>query len=153
MRKAVFLSIFTVTVLVTLGQDRITFKADFDTASEEQIKRLEFTLAGLLERGEIDAYSGYLTEDYIRISANGEIATKEQVLQGFRKSSGKGNTKMYPHDLKVHVYGETAILHAKLDLEIKSGDTTTKRSSLITKVFIKRNGSWFMASLQGTAVK
>lgn len=153
MRRTVILSLFTVTVLVGSGQDRMPFKADVDTVAEGQIKRLEFTLAGLLERGEIDTYSGYLTEDYIRISANGELATKEQVLQAFRKSSGKGNTKMYPHDLQVHVYGNTAILHAKLDLETRSGDSIIKRSSLITKVFIKRNGNWYMASLQGTAIQ
>jgi ketosteroid isomerase-like protein len=131
------------------AQYRKTFSADNDSASGEQIKRLEYLLADLLSKGNIEAYSGYLTEDYTRISAGGEVSTKEQVLDGFKKSAG--NIKMSPRDLKVSVYGNTAILHAVLDLETGSGDSLERRTSLITKVFIKRNGNWYMASLQGTA--
>lgn len=151
MRKVIILTILALINLFAAAQIKNTFTGDNDTASMEEIKKLEFTLADLLEKGDIKTYSGYLTDDYIRISANGEQATKEQVLKGFGKSPG--GFKMYPHDFKVKIYGNTAIMHAKLDLETKSGDTITKRSSLITKVFIKREGKWFMASMQGTAVK
>lgn len=151
MRKVTISSILTLISLFTIAQNKVTFKADMDTTSQGQIKRLEYTLTSLLEKGEIDTYSGYLTEDYIRVNANGEVATKEQVLQSLRK--GRGSAKMHPHDLQVHVYGNTAILHGILDLETRSGTTTTKRTSVITKVFIKRNGNWYMASMQGTAAK
>ncbi len=151
MKKAAICCILVFSGLFTNAQYRRTFSADKDTVSGEQIKRLEYTLTDLLARGEIDVYSGYLTEDYTRIAANGEVSTKEQVLKDFRK--GPRDVKMKPHDLKVFVYGNTAILHARLDLEAGSGDTLTRRTSLITKVFIKRNGNWYMASMQGTAVK
>lgn len=149
-------NVFTLALIIAnglaLAQNKTTFRADRDTASEEQIKRLEYTLAGLLEKGDIDTYSGYLTEDYIRISANGQTATKEEVLQMFRKARATTQTKMHPRDMKVQVYGNTAILHAVLDLETKSGDTSTKRTSFITKVFIKKEGNWYMASMQGTTL-
>jgi hypothetical protein len=152
MRKVSLLAILMATSLCTIAQNKTTFWADKDTASEEQIKRLELMLTGLLEKGDIDTYSGYLTEDYIRITANGQMATKQEVLQMLRKIPANTST-MHPHDLKVQVYENTAILHVVLDLETKSGDTVTRRTSLITKVFIKRNGNWYMASLQGTAVQ
>ena len=151
MKKIIILSHLTLSCLFTIAQTKSTFKADLDTVAEEQIKKLEFLLTDLLEKGDIDTYSGYLTDDYIRINSNGEVSTKEQVLEGFRKKTA--NSKMYPHDLKVAVYGNTAILRAVLDLETKTGDIISKRTSLITKVFIRRNDKWYMASMQGTSAR
>lgn len=135
---------------ISIAQTKSTFTADRDTLAEEQIKKLEFFLADLLEKGDIDTYSGYLTDDYVRITATGNVSTKKEVLEGFRKS--KTVFQMTPHDLNVRVYGNTAILRAILDLETKTDAGVTRRSSVITKVFIKRNGTWCMASLQGTTL-
>jgi ketosteroid isomerase-like protein len=154
MKRTAILLIALVACQMTNGQFKTTFKSDNDTTSEAQIKRLEYTLTELLTKGDIQTYSGYLTEDYIRIAANGEISTKAQVLQSFSKMPpGANNSQMYPHDLKVSVYGNTAIMHGILDIETKTGDITTKRTSLITKVFIKRDDKWYMATMQGTTVK
>jgi ketosteroid isomerase-like protein len=150
MRRLLITTACILTSAVVLSQNKKTFIADKDTAAEEQVKRLEFFLADLLEKGDIDTYSGYLTDDYVRITAMGNVSTKEQILEGFRKS--KTALQMRPHDLTVRVYGNTAILRAILDLETKTDNGTTKRSSIITKVFIKRDSKWYMASLQGTAL-
>lgn len=150
MRKFLITAIGILTSIVLLAQNKTTFIADRDTAAEEQVKKLEFFLADLLEKGDIDTYSGYLTDDYVRITATGTVSTKEQILEGFRKS--KTAFQMKPHDLSVRVYGNTAILRAILDLETKTDNGTTKRSSIITKVFIRRDGKWYMASLQGTTL-
>ena len=126
-----------------------TFSADKDTISEQQIKQLEFLLTDLLAKKEIDTYGTYLTDDYIRVAANGVVSTKEQILQGFKKSSNTQG-KMTPRDLNVRVYGSTAILRGILDIESNDG---TKRTSIITKVFINRNGMWYMAAMQGTSLQ
>lgn len=149
--KKIFVATISILSCVTLmAQNKATFIADRDTVAEEQIKKLEFFLADLLEKGDIDTYSGYLTDDYVRITATGNVSTKQQILEGFRKS--KTALQMRPHDLSVRVYGNTAILRAILDLETKTEAGTTKRSSIITKVFIRRDSKWYMASLQGTAL-
>ena len=134
-----------------LAQNQSTFSADQDTASEAQIRKLEFLLIDLIAKGDVDTYSGYLTDDYVRVAANGIVSTKEQVLEAFRKAKTQGT--MMPHDLVVRVYGNTAILRGILDIETKSADTITKRTSIINKVFIKRDGKWYMASMQGTAIQ
>ena len=126
-----------------------TFRADRDTVAEKQIKQLEFHLTDLIMKKDIDTYATYLTDDYVRIAANGEASTKQQVLDGFRKTSNAPG-KMTPYDLDVRVYGNTAILRAHLNIENPEG---TKRKSIITKVFINRNGKWYMASMQGTALQ
>lgn len=136
--------------LSSSAQAQTTFSADKDTATERQIKNLEFYLVELIEKGDLRTYSGFLTDDYIRVSANGMISTKEQVLKNFGPAKMQG--KMKPRDLFVRVYGNTAILRAVLDLESGAGDAIVKRTSVITKVFIKRNDKWYMASMQGSPV-
>jgi ketosteroid isomerase-like protein len=126
-----------------------TFRADRDTVAEQQIKQLEFHLTDLIMKKDIDTYATFLTDDYIRIAANGIVSSKQQVLDGFRKPSNTQG-KITPHDLDVRVFGSTAILRATLDIDSNDG---TKRSSIITKIFINRNGKWYMASLQGTSLQ
>ncbi|HUS01869.1 MAG TPA: nuclear transport factor 2 family protein [Chitinophagaceae bacterium] len=135
------------------GQNQSTFRADRDTVAEQEIKSLEFLLVDLIAKGDIDTYSGYLTDDYIRVNANGIVSTKDQVLEIFRKAKGQSPGKMMPHDLVVRVYGTTAILRGVLDIETKNGDAIVKKTSIITKVFLKRNDKWYMTSMQGTAAQ
>lgn len=151
MRQALITTLLLLTIVISFSQNQATFRADRDTVAERQIKNLEYYLTELLGKKDIDTYSGYLTDDDIRVNASAAISTKEQVLDMFRKAPTQGG-KMSPHDLDVRVYGNTAILRAILDIETKTGDIITKRTSIITKVFIKRDGKWYMASLQGTAV-
>ncbi len=151
MKQVIIGVLFLTFPVFIFGQNQSTFRADKDTVSEQQIKKLEYFLTDLIEKGDIDTYSGHLTDDYIRVAANGSISTKQQVLDAFRKAKMQG--KMTPHDLDVRVYGNTAILRGILDIEAKTGDTVTKRTSVITKVFIKRNGKWYMASMQGSPVQ
>ena len=151
MKKGIIVFLLLLSSLVGFGQVQSTFRADRDTTAEQEIQKLEYFLASLIEKGDVDTYAGYLTDDYVRIAANGTISTKEQVLEGFKKA--KAQVTMMPHDLNVRVYGTTAILRGILDLETKTADAVTKRTSLITKIFIKRNGKWYMASLQGTTLQ
>jgi ketosteroid isomerase-like protein len=152
-QKQILVFLFLVLSVLGFGQSRSTFYADKDTVAEQEIEKLEYLLAALIEKGDVDTYAGYLTDDYVRIAANGAISTKDQILDGLRKNKGKTQVTMMPHDLQVRIYGTTAILRGTLDLETKNGDLVTKRRSLITKVFIKRDGKWYMASLQGTPLQ
>jgi len=148
MKRNILIIPFFMFAIMLNGQSNQTFKADVNNEAEEEIKKLEFYLASLLERGDYDTYSGYLTDDYSRIDRNGVVLSKEQVLEQFRSS--KAMAKMTPHDLEVRIYGDAAILNGILDVETKNGDEIAKRSSLFTKVFIRREGKWYLASLQGT---
>jgi ketosteroid isomerase-like protein len=131
------------------SQPQSTFTADRDSSGEQQIKQLEFILVDLIKKGDFDTYAGYLTDDYIRIAANGTVSTKQQVLEAFKKTNPQANSTMLPHDLSVRVYGNTAIMRGILDILSNDG---TQRTSIITKVFIRRNDKWYMASMQGTSL-
>src|SRR5215467_1327859 len=148
MKKTIMCALFVFSCQFLFSQKQSTFRADSDTVAEQQIKNLEFHLTDLLMRGDISTYATYLADDYIRILPNSEVSTKEQALDGFRKFKVTG--KMIPHDLHIRIYGNTAILRGILD---DVSDDGKKISGLFTKVFIRRNGKWFLASLQATSLQ
>ena len=85
--------------------------------------------------------------DYTRIGANGALETRKQVLAGFRASESGGS--MEPTELDVDVYGDTAILTGKLTIASATGS----RQSRFRKIFVRRDGRWYMVSLQGTPLQ
>jgi ketosteroid isomerase-like protein len=59
---------------------------------------------------------------------------------------------MVPDDMKVRVYGDTAILTLRLTTQVQSGEGVEARFSRVTKTFVRRDGRWYLASMAGTAV-
>lgn len=123
-----------------------TLSADHDDAAEAEIKALELHLAALLVERKFDEYEKFLSTDYSRIGPTGTVETREQVMKGFRASDG--GWTMDPTELDVTVYGDAAILTGKLTLT-KAGAV---RSSRFRKVFIRKDGRWFLVSLQGVPI-
>jgi len=120
-------------------------RADRDQAVEREIKALELQLTDLLNRGEFDAYSAFLSQDYARITERGEVQAREEVLRQFRHSGFCG--AMEPRDLAVQSYGDTAILTGLL--KFKMSPSSPEFTSRFRKVFVRRSGRWFLVSLQG----
>ena len=149
MKKILFSCLLALLATGLHAQNKVTFSSDDDPATEAEILKLEHTLVDLLQKGDYDTYSGYLTEDYSRMTAAGEISNKEQVMQAFRSGGAKSIVK--PRDMDVRVFGDVAILNGVLDMEAKDG--SGKSSNYFTKVFVKRNGQWYLALMQGTKMK
>ncbi len=143
-RRAVVLVLFLVATCAAAAA--VTLSADRNDAAEAEIKALEMHLAGLLVNGDFDEYEQFLASDYTRISAQGVVETREQVMAAFRASPRGGS--MEPTDLTVKVYGDAAILTGKLTITSASG----VRQSRFRKVFIHREGRWFLVSLQGVTL-
>jgi hypothetical protein len=55
---------------------------------------------------------------------------------------------MEPTELEVEVYGDTAILTGKLAITTANA----VRHSRFRKVFIRKDGQWFLVSLQGVTL-
>lgn len=133
-------------VFFLLGAQADGLAADKDPVVARDIKALELHLADLLVRGEFDTYSTFLADEYTRINDRGEVQTRDEVLRQFRKGTGGGT--MEPTDLVVQSYGDTAILTGLLRVK-GPPPSDIVRTSRFRKVFIRRGGKWYLASLQG----
>lgn len=124
-----------------------SIKANRDSVREKKLRELEFTLNKLLMERDFKTYATHLADDYVRISANGDRKTKEEVLQDFEKSESGESVREV---LQVRMYGNTAIMNIQLKLmRLVMGKTVT-RESLFTKVFVSREGRRYMVSNTGT---
>lgn len=111
---------------------------------KDAILALELELCGLLERGALDEYAGHLTPDYALTTAQGELQTREQAL-AFCRKLGPGY-KMTPDQMLVRVYGNTAILTARVvGPNGGAGDH-------MTKTFVRINGRWLLAALHWSEI-
>ena len=123
-------------------------RADSNPEAVESVRKFELDLCDLIVRGEWDAYASRLTDDYIRILP-GKIQSKEEVLKEFRTSDTK-TVSMVPEQIDIRIYGETAIaiIQVRSREQTHDGHTIEGRGRG-TKVFIRRNGKWFLAQLPG----
>ena len=128
------------------GGERLA--ADRDAAVEQEIKDLEFELAGLLMKGRFETYSTFLADDYTRITQEGRVQSREEVLRQFAAGFKGPGGRMEPTELDAKVYGDTAVLTGLLRVTPRDPDAAV-RVSRFRKIFVRRNGRWFMVSLQG----
>jgi len=148
--KILFRSIFLMTAyLISVPAQTPSIKSDQDSVLIKQLTDLEFELNDLLAERNFDKYVAYLADDYIRISADGKLQNKEQVIQQFKTTQ---TGKAVPEILQIRIYGNTAVMTIHLTITIEEQGKTSARESLLTKVFILRDGRWYMVSNQGTAI-
>jgi ketosteroid isomerase-like protein len=124
-------------------------KADNDAEAAESVRKLEWKLCDLLVRGEWEAYSRNLADDYVRILP-GSLQTKQEVLDEFRTSKTK-TIAMLPEKVDVRVYGDTAIVIIELRTRDRTPDgRVVEARDRATKVFLRHKGVWYLAQLSAT---
>lgn len=148
MRELLIVIAFATISLTQVYGQTISVKADQDSVLARQLYDLEFTLNDLLAHRDFTTYATYLADDYVRISANGQMMTKEQVLETFRASTSPGVA--VPQVRQIRIYGNTAVMNIHLTITRETMGEKVTRESLLTKVFVMRNGRWYMVSNQGT---
>jgi ketosteroid isomerase-like protein len=150
-RALVVVLMVAVSVLDTAAQSS-GIRADDNPSAVEAVRKLEVDLCGMLVRREWDAYAANVTDDYVRILP-GKVQTKQEVLEEFRTSKTK-TISMTPEKVEVRVYGDTAvaIIHLRTRTQDGHGEIT-EHAGVPTKVFVRRNGRWYLAQLSGMPLK
>ena len=129
-----------------------TVRADQNPAAEEEIRSLEFKLIQQILSGD-SAYGTSLAEDYVLIGSDGNTHTKDEMTASFVSQNPVNRIEsMQPSNLKIRIYGDTAVMNFELNLvEVVNGKRIASHARA-TKVFIKRNGRWYMVNNQGTSL-
>lgn len=123
-----------------------------DSARQPEIQSLELKLADLIVREKWDDYEKYLAPDFTRISDNGALEDRNEVMAAFRNGPRK-IIILEPENLQVRMYGNTAVLQGVMTVSAReSGRVTTRREST-TDVFVKRDGQWYLVTEHQTAGK
>jgi hypothetical protein len=119
--------------------------------AEQQIKALheQGRLAAL--KGDASFAEKYLTDDYVGISGDGSIVTKDQTV-GMYKSGAIKVEAIDERDVKVRVYGDTAIVNAIAFVKLTVDGKAISGDHRATFVYVKQKGNWKEVAFQVTPV-
>ncbi len=138
----VFASVLAVAALVGLA---------WAANVEEELKKLETDRAAAAVKGDVATLEKQTSDDYTFINLYGQMSDKSQMVDNFRT----GRTKLTSNelsDMKVRVYGNTAVITGKADVAGTIAGKDTKGQIMFTRVYVKKGGSWQSVAFQQTLV-
>ncbi len=118
---------------------------------EDQIKKLETERAASIVKGDVAALAAQTSDDYTLINLNGAVSNKTQMVESFKSGQSKF-TKDEVSDMKVRVYGDTAVVTGKVSAAGMMAGKDATGDVMFTRVWIKKAGKWMCVSLQQTRI-
>lgn len=119
--------------------------------AHREIETLEMQWRQALLNNDVDALDNMLADDYLGISANGTLETKADVLAVHRSGRVK-LTQMNVSDVKIRIYGDTAVVTSRADIVGRNGDRDVSGTFRYTRVYNARVGSWKIVSFEASRV-
>ncbi|MDM7921750.1 MAG: nuclear transport factor 2 family protein [Pyrinomonadaceae bacterium] len=108
-------------------------------------------------RNDVAIHDRFWAEDLIYTRGVGQRIGKEELMRGVRSAPPAKptdpKTVYTAEDVKIQVYGETAVVAFRLVGKTTDGNKVTVTSHLNTGTFVKRNGRWQAAAWQATPVR
>ncbi len=139
-------TVFATTALFVLAMLCVSASAQ---SVEEQIKKMEIDRAAAVVKGDVAKLDQETSDDYTLITAAGQISDKAQMISAFKSGQSKLSVDTVS-DMKVHVYGDTAIVTGKADVKGTLGGKDATGQMLFTRVYVKKGGHWVAVALQQT---
>jgi ketosteroid isomerase-like protein len=101
-------------------------------------------------KGDATAYGNLLADDYTAVR-RGKLATKTQEVEDIRSGVLKYE-KSEILDIKIQAYGNVAVATSGNSFVGSSHGKLVSSETLVTRVWIKQNGSWKAVAMHGSQV-
>jgi ketosteroid isomerase-like protein len=118
-------------------------------AVHKEIEALEMQWRDAVVGNNVTQMDHLLADDYIGISANGLVETKPQVL-ALRKAGTMRISELNLSDLKVRVYGDTAVVTSRASITGTNGQSDISGNYRYTRVYNRRLGQWKIVSFEAS---
>ena len=118
-------------------------------AIHKQIEALEMQWRNAEIDNNVSQMDHLLADDYIGISANGTVETKAQALAQRRAGTVRIQS-LNLSDLKVRVFGDTAVVTSQAQLTGVNGQSDISGDYRYTRVYNKRLGQWKIVSFEAS---
>lgn len=93
-----------------------------------------------------------LADDYVAITPLGQVATKQDTISA-RKSGQLRYETINVSDMVVRVYGDTAVVTARMDVKGRQLGEDFSGPYRYTRVWVRRTGHWQAVSYQQTVTQ
>src|SRR5436189_37347 len=108
MRQTLHILLLSILLSLQAYPQKKVISADINLKEQESLRNLEVKLNELITAGKFDEYESYLADDYLLIDPMGSGRTKGDVLEALKSGATKGDS-LFPQNLNVRIYGESAI--------------------------------------------
>jgi ketosteroid isomerase-like protein len=108
---------------------------------EEELLKLEEQFGAAIVKNDPEEIGRFVTEDWIIINSDGGIIDKERFL-GVIKSGALTHEMMESSDIRVRVYGDSAVVTALTRTKGKFSGQDFSTHERATDVFVKLDGQW-----------
>lgn len=115
-------------------------RAPDDAETAREIERLEQQLVAAIEAKDLTTYQKLVAEDYVAVGAAGE-QTRAQAIEAYR-SGALSLPGLKIGEVKVHVYGDTAMISARTFGDRVEGGKTVPNRVRYMRIWMKRQGQW-----------
>jgi len=117
---------------------------------EQTIKALTEQWRQALLKADVATYDALTADDFITIGTAGRSFTKAEIVELLK--SGKLKYDAYDYsDIKLRVYGDTALVNCTLNQKGRVGERDLIAGPfLVVLVWVKREGKWQTVSWQNT---
>ena len=124
-----------------------------DQASDErELTQLVNDFNAALVKPDIAFLERVLAPDYDHFRPHGTVENRAQYLED-RKTGSVDFDSLVADEIKVRVYGDTAIVSYRSTAKGKDPDGTIDEQRRWTRVFVRKNGQWQLVHSQGTTIK
>jgi len=109
--------------------------------AEEELLKMENEFAEAIVRNDLEGIGGLVADDWIIIEPDGGIVDRKRFFEVI-KSGALTHEKMESEDLRVRVYGDSAVVTAVTRAKGKFMGQEFSTQERATDVFVKREGRW-----------
>lgn len=123
-----------------------------DDRLHREIENLESQWRTALIENDVATVNRLLADDYLGINPNGTLETKADALAQRRSGTVKFSS-IEPENLKVRVYGDTAVVTSRVQVEGHDGDRDISGRYHYTRVYSRRAGEWKVVSFEASRIQ
>jgi ketosteroid isomerase-like protein len=152
MKIALLTALMLAASTAVYAQTRVRPAAKPTPHTGQELIRLNQELIDALARGDKSVAKRIYADDFVRITVQGGVLTKAQVLESLKAPEAGVKISYESKDIRVFDYGDVAVL---VYLSIRHTDNKGEKSDFLYRVadtFVKRGGRWMKAASAGTPI-
>lgn len=120
--------------------------------NRHEIDQLEEEWRNAILKANTTVMESLLDDDYMAITANGTLQSKEQALASLRTGT-MHLTSIEFSDRKVRFYGTTALVTSRAEVNGTNGDGNISGSFRYTRVYVRdERGKWKIVSFEASRI-
>jgi hypothetical protein len=111
-----------------------------------ELTRLEQERCRALSQQDWSALEALLSEDYTHTHTTGRVEDKPTYMQGMKERP----RETFRGDLRVRVYGDTAVMQGLQTNKTQRGGETSLMESQVIQVWVRQGNAWKLVATQNT---